>query len=107
MAFASPQITAFAVEATEFPDLARKYRVTGVPKIHAVVGGFHLSGLTEERIGQVVDAFRSFEIDVIVPQHCTGIEAIAALLYRLPGKVVVSSVGSTFSFASPDAAPAA
>ncbi len=32
MAFVSPQITAVAVEATEFPDLARKYRVTGVPK---------------------------------------------------------------------------
>ncbi len=32
MAFASPNITAFAVEATEFPDLARRYRVTGVPK---------------------------------------------------------------------------
>ncbi len=32
MAFANPNITAFAVEATEFPDLARKYAVTGVPK---------------------------------------------------------------------------
>jgi glutaredoxin-like protein len=32
MAFANPNITAFAVEATEFPDLARKYSVTGVPK---------------------------------------------------------------------------
>jgi hypothetical protein len=32
MAFANPNITAFAVEATEFPDLARKYRITGVPK---------------------------------------------------------------------------
>ena len=32
MAFASPNITALAVEATEYPDLARKYRVTGVPK---------------------------------------------------------------------------
>jgi predicted DsbA family dithiol-disulfide isomerase len=32
MAFASPQITAFAVEATEYPDLARRYQVTGVPK---------------------------------------------------------------------------
>jgi len=32
MAFASPHVTAFAVEATEFPDLARKYMVTGVPK---------------------------------------------------------------------------
>jgi len=32
MAFASPNITAVAVEATEFPDLARKYQVSGVPK---------------------------------------------------------------------------
>ena len=32
MAFASPHITALAVEATEFPDLARKYQVSGVPK---------------------------------------------------------------------------
>jgi hypothetical protein len=32
MAFANPQITSHAVEATEFMDLSRKYRVTGVPK---------------------------------------------------------------------------
>jgi predicted DsbA family dithiol-disulfide isomerase len=32
MAFANPQITAYAIEATEFPDLARRYMVTGVPK---------------------------------------------------------------------------
>ena len=32
MAFASPNITAYAVEATEFPDLARRYHVSGVPK---------------------------------------------------------------------------
>ena len=37
MAFANEHITAFAVEATEFPDLARRYRVTGVPK--TVVNG--------------------------------------------------------------------
>ncbi|MCC7417097.1 MAG: thioredoxin family protein [Acidobacteria bacterium] len=32
MAFASPQVTAYAIEATEFPDLARRYQVSGVPK---------------------------------------------------------------------------
>lgn len=37
MAFVSPHITAFAVEATEFPDLARQYRVSAVPK--TVVNG--------------------------------------------------------------------
>ncbi len=32
MAFSNPHITATAVEATEFMDLSRQYRVTGVPK---------------------------------------------------------------------------
>ena len=32
MAFASANITAYAVEATEFPDLARRYQVSAVPK---------------------------------------------------------------------------
>jgi predicted DsbA family dithiol-disulfide isomerase len=32
MAFANPHITSHAIEATDFMDLARKYRVTGVPK---------------------------------------------------------------------------
>lgn len=32
IAWLNPHVTAFAVEATEYPDLARRYRVTGVPK---------------------------------------------------------------------------
>jgi hypothetical protein len=32
MAAANPNITADAIEATEFMELSRKYRVTGVPK---------------------------------------------------------------------------
>jgi hypothetical protein len=32
MAFVNAQIRADAIEATEFMDLSRKYRVTGVPK---------------------------------------------------------------------------
>jgi predicted DsbA family dithiol-disulfide isomerase len=32
MAAANPNITADAIEATEFMDLSRKYHVTGVPK---------------------------------------------------------------------------
>ena len=32
MAFSNTNITATSVEATEFMDLSRRYRVTGVPK---------------------------------------------------------------------------
>jgi 7,8-dihydropterin-6-yl-methyl-4-(beta-D-ribofuranosyl)aminobenzene 5'-phosphate synthase len=73
-------------------------RITGVPKVHAVIGGFHLSGLREERVTRVVDAFRDLEVDWIVPQHCTGLEAMASMMQRLPNEMVPSSVGSVFTF---------
>jgi 7,8-dihydropterin-6-yl-methyl-4-(beta-D-ribofuranosyl)aminobenzene 5'-phosphate synthase len=75
-------------------------RITGVSKLHAVVGGFHLSGLPEERVTRVVDALRDLEVDHIVPQHCTGIETIATLYHRLPQQMIISSVGTTFTFAA-------
>jgi glutaredoxin-like protein len=47
MAFANPHITAYAVEATSFPDMARQYRVTGVPKT-VVEGGNEILGAIPE-----------------------------------------------------------
>jgi glutaredoxin-like protein len=38
MAFASANITSYAVEVTEYPDLARRYRVSGVPKTVVAAG---------------------------------------------------------------------
>ena len=73
-------------------------KVTGVPKVHAVMGGFHLSGLAGERITQVVDAFRDLDLDYLIPQHCTGLEAVIQMAVHLPKELVVSSVGSTFTF---------
>lgn len=58
MAFANPNITAYAVEATEFPDLARRYQVTGVPK--TVVAAPGASSDTTEILGALPpDAFVS------------------------------------------------
>jgi metal-dependent hydrolase (beta-lactamase superfamily II) len=73
-------------------------RVSGVPRIHAVMGGFHLSGLGEERVGFVVDEFRRLGLQWLVPQHCTGMEACIAIGRQLPSEMVVPSVGSTFTF---------
>ena len=58
MAFANPNITAFAVEATEFPDLARKYTVTGVPKTVVdtgveILGALPPDAFVEQALGVV------------------------------------------------------
>ena len=73
-------------------------RVAGVPRVHAVIGGFHLSGLAGERHEQVADAFREMAVQHIVPQHCTGVEALMTLYRHFPAEIVVSSVGTTFTF---------
>lgn len=73
-------------------------RASGVPKIHAVIGGFHLSGLDAERIDRVVEALRAFEVDYLVPQHCTGAEALVRVAQRMGDALVVSSTGSAFTF---------
>jgi hypothetical protein len=57
MAFASPNITAYAVEATEFPDLARRYMVSGVPKTVVndeveILGALPESAFVEQAVGK-------------------------------------------------------
>ena len=49
MAVESPNISATCVEASEFHDLSRQYRVTGVPKTVSSVGAEILGALPEEQ----------------------------------------------------------
>ncbi len=70
-------------------------RLTGVDRVAAVVGGFHLSGPAfEPIIDPTVDALAAFHPEVVVPAHCTGWRAGHALATRLPDAYVPNSVGS-------------
>ena len=62
IAWANPQVTAYAIEATAYPDLAREYRVTGVPK--TVIGD------TTEILGAVPE-------DTFVEQTLAGFASLA------------------------------
>jgi 7,8-dihydropterin-6-yl-methyl-4-(beta-D-ribofuranosyl)aminobenzene 5'-phosphate synthase len=48
-------------------------------KLHAVLGGLHLSGTNERVIPQTVEALKGFDLDVIAAGHCTGWRAMTAL----------------------------
>jgi 7,8-dihydropterin-6-yl-methyl-4-(beta-D-ribofuranosyl)aminobenzene 5'-phosphate synthase len=74
-------------------------------KLHAVIGGFHLSGaLFEPIIGDTVAAFEQLAPDVIVPAHCTGWKAMHAIADRMPGAFIPNSVGTTFRLGAAAAA---
>lgn len=73
-------------------------RITGIDKVHAIVGGFHLSGATAERITPAVEDLAAFEPDIVVPMHCTGNRAMHALDRRLPRRVIFNSTGTQYEF---------
>lgn len=65
--------------------------------LYGVVGGFHLSGTTESIIPQTVEALAQFDLQLIVPGHCTGWRAVSALAAAYGDRIVPSAVGKTFS----------
>jgi len=49
---------------------------TGQNKIYAVIGGMHLVNASRIRIANTIEAFKKYEIQNIVPLHCTGQDAV-------------------------------
>jgi 7,8-dihydropterin-6-yl-methyl-4-(beta-D-ribofuranosyl)aminobenzene 5'-phosphate synthase len=71
--------------------------LTGIETVHAVIGGFHLSGaLFEPIIPPTVAALKELNPELIVPAHCTGWKAVHAIARELPQAFVQNSVGTRF-----------
>ena len=73
-------------------------QITGGRPIHAVMGGLHLLSAGAERIGQTIAAFRRWDIQRIIPAHCTGMPAVAQLWAAFPGRCSSCPVGTTLAF---------
>ena len=77
----------------------RAQAVSGVQRVHAVIGGFHLvRPRTEDEAKRTVAEFAAIDPAYIVPMHCTGEVFIAEALRVMPQKIVRSYVGSKFIF---------
>ncbi len=77
----------------------RAQAVSGVDKVHAVVGGFHLvRPRTEDEARRTVAEFAKIDPTYIVPMHCTGETFIAEALRQMPEKVIRPYVGNKFVF---------
>jgi 7,8-dihydropterin-6-yl-methyl-4-(beta-D-ribofuranosyl)aminobenzene 5'-phosphate synthase len=70
--------------------------LTGVEKIHAVIGGTHLIEADPRRIEQTLGALDEFGVEQIGVSHCTGMPAAMAFaahygerfFFNFAGKVV-------------------
>jgi 7,8-dihydropterin-6-yl-methyl-4-(beta-D-ribofuranosyl)aminobenzene 5'-phosphate synthase len=74
---------------------------TGVTKLHAVIGGFHLvPPLPDDDVRQTVAELASLNPDFVIPAHCAGDRFYDLAREVMPGQVVRSAVGSRFTFGS-------
>lgn len=70
-------------------------KLTGVERIHAVLGGFHLSGdFFEKILDQTINELKALSPAVIVPMHCTGRKAMEQFSREFPSEFVLNSVGT-------------
>lgn len=75
--------------------------VTGIAKIHAIMGGFHLAGPAfEPVVEKTLAALKDINPDTIVPCHCTGRKAVMAMEREMPGQFILNMAGTKLSFAA-------
>jgi len=74
-------------------------KVTGTDKIHAVLGGFHLTGpVFEPIIEPTIQEMKKIAPDIIVPMHCTGWKAINLFAEKMAEQFILNGVGTTYIF---------
>jgi len=76
----------------------RAREVSGVDKVHAVMGGFHLFPADDPYLRQVVAEFKSLDPDVVIPLHCSGPGVGRVMREMMPDRLVTSTTGSEFTF---------
>ncbi|HJS84976.1 MAG TPA: MBL fold metallo-hydrolase, partial [Acetobacteraceae bacterium] len=78
--------------------LRHAQEITGVNKIHALVGGFHLAPAPDDYLRKVVAELKTFDLDHVLPMHCSGQNFIDLAKREMPEKLVLCATGSSFTF---------
>jgi 7,8-dihydropterin-6-yl-methyl-4-(beta-D-ribofuranosyl)aminobenzene 5'-phosphate synthase len=72
--------------------------VSGVNKVHAVIGGFHLGPAPMDYTKHIVSELMELGPDVVVPMHCSGQNFVEAMQAIAPDRLLVASAGAQLNF---------
>jgi len=78
--------------------LRHALKLSGEPRLHAVLGGFHLNEASEVRLVRTMAELQELGPDLIVPCHCTGDAAVERLRQSFGERVQQGSAGAVFRF---------
>lgn len=73
-------------------------RISGMDKIHGIIGGMHLLHAGTERIDCTCRKLQEWSPEFIAPCHCTGENAVKAIAACLPDRIITAQVGSCITF---------
>jgi 7,8-dihydropterin-6-yl-methyl-4-(beta-D-ribofuranosyl)aminobenzene 5'-phosphate synthase len=74
--------------------------VSGIKKVHAIVGGFHLGPAPVDYLKQVLAEIRTLEPDVLVPMHCSGFNFMLEARAQMPNNLILTTTGSRLIFSA-------
>ena len=75
--------------------------VTGIDKVFAVMGGFHLTGPDfADIIKPTTQALKDIDPDYVVPTHCTGRNAVMYIEKEMPDKFLLNMAGTRLTFSA-------
>ena len=69
-------------------------KITGVTEVHAVIGGSHLIGASEERIWQSIAALRELGVQKLGLCHCTDLPVISLLAQEFGENFIFNKAGT-------------
>jgi 7,8-dihydropterin-6-yl-methyl-4-(beta-D-ribofuranosyl)aminobenzene 5'-phosphate synthase len=69
-------------------------RLTGVEKVAAIIGGFHLTAGGPELIKNTIEGLKEINPELLIAGHCTGFKALTQLAAAFPDNFMVSCVGT-------------
>ena len=72
--------------------------ITGVEKVHAILGGCHLKDQPVHRITKTVHALEELNIDKIGVSHCTGMEASLEMARIFGDRFFFNNAGTVTQF---------
>jgi 7,8-dihydropterin-6-yl-methyl-4-(beta-D-ribofuranosyl)aminobenzene 5'-phosphate synthase len=73
---------------------------SGISKVHAVIGGFHLAPYKEDYVRDTITALKGLDTDYVIPLHCTGEPFYEMAKAEMPNKLLRSYTGTRFVFAA-------
>jgi 7,8-dihydropterin-6-yl-methyl-4-(beta-D-ribofuranosyl)aminobenzene 5'-phosphate synthase len=72
--------------------------ISGVTRVWAVLGGFHLAPANDEDIQRTIDEIQALDPALVAPTHCSGFKAISEFARRMPDAFVEGAVGTRYLF---------